>query len=50
MQVSVAGVGAVVGELLVQPLSANAAGVLTARLTAVDALAPVLAVATSVPV
>ena len=49
LQVIVAGVGVVVGELLVQLLNASAGGVFTTRLTAVDVALPTLGVAVSVP-
>jgi hypothetical protein len=49
VQVRVAAVGDVVGELLVQPLKASAGWVRTWRLTAVDAALPLLGVAVSVP-
>ena len=49
VQVSVAAVGETVGEWLLHPLKAKAGAVLTVRLTAVEALQPVLGIAVSVP-
>jgi hypothetical protein len=48
-QVIVAAVGAVVGDVLLQPLNASAAGVFTVRLTLVLAALPLFGVAVSVP-
>jgi len=49
VQVRVAAVGAVVGDVLVQPVNDRAGGVRTVRLTAVVATEPTFGVAVSVP-
>ena len=49
MQLIAAAVGVIVGVMLLQPVKAKAAGVLTTKLTAVDAAEPELGVAVNVP-
>jgi len=49
VQLYVAATGVIVGELLLQALKANAAGVLTVKTTLVEAAEPAFGVAVSVP-